>query len=212
MAVTSFSPKEAIKFGWQIVKKNLVFFVVIELIVLFAGQIVSILEPSIREGENGGLILLLVNLATMFVQAGLSLGMVSIMLQAVTKKKLAYENLFSKFDPVLMLKYLIAGILYILTMIVGLLLFIIPGIIFAVRLSFYPYVLVDKKTGPIEALKRSWEMTNGRVCKLLIYGLISFGVFLLGLLALAIGLLVAIPVISLGQAHIYRKLSTRGKK
>ncbi len=43
----------------------------------------------------------------------------------------------------------------------GLLLFIVPGIIIALRLVMANYLFFDKNLGPVEALKKSFELTKG---------------------------------------------------
>jgi len=60
----------------------------------------------------------------------------------------------------------------------GLLLFIIPGIYFALRLSFFRYaILVDNKKA-IESLKYSWKITKGNVRRLLAIYIVIVGVSL----------------------------------
>ncbi len=44
---------------------------------------------------------------------------------------------------------------------IGFLLLIIPGIIFACRLAFVPYLVMDKGLDPVAAIEKSWFMTRG---------------------------------------------------
>jgi uncharacterized membrane protein len=44
---------------------------------------------------------------------------------------------------------------------IGFLLFIVPGIIFACRLAFVPYLVMDKGLEPVAAIEKSWFMTRG---------------------------------------------------
>jgi len=48
---------------------------------------------------------------------------------------------------------------------IGLVLLIVPGIIFTCKLAFTPYLVVDRKMGAIEAVKKSWRMTGGHSWK-----------------------------------------------
>ena len=76
---------------------------------------------------------------------------------------------------------------------------------------FVELIVMDKQAMSMQALKESSEMTKGKFGKLLILMLALGGVCLLGLLALVVGLLVAIPVVSFAFAHAYRSLqSTKG--
>ena len=61
----------------------------------------------------------------------------------------------------LWLKLVGAFILVALSLIVGLILLIIPGVILLWRLFFVPFVLIDQKTSIEEAFRRSWRMTRG---------------------------------------------------
>ena len=61
----------------------------------------------------------------------------------------------------LYLNYLIAEIIFGFMLTIGLVLFIVPGIIVAVVFGFYSYVIVDRGAGPIEALSRSARMPKG---------------------------------------------------
>jgi uncharacterized membrane protein len=44
---------------------------------------------------------------------------------------------------------------------IGFVLVIVPGIIFACRLSFVPYLVMDKGLDPVAAIEKSWFMTRG---------------------------------------------------
>ncbi len=72
---------------------------------------------------------------------------------------------------------------------VGLLLFIVPGIIALGRLVMSPYHLVDKNTGVLEALELSNAQAKGRMSK--VYAVI--GVFIL--ISIAAAIIDAIPVV-----------------
>lgn len=54
------------------------------------------------------------------------------------------------------------GLLSLLIVIPGLILLILPGLYLLVRIVFAPYLLIDRKLGPVDAIKASWRMTDGR--------------------------------------------------
>ena len=69
----------------------------------------------------------------------------------------------------------------------GLLLFIVPGIIFACRLAFVPYLVIDKGLDPVAAIEKSWFMTRG-------HGWRIFGMFALSFVLVVVGfMLVIVP-------------------
>ena len=57
---------------------------------------------------------------------------------------------------------------------IGFVLFIVPGLIFACRLSFVSYLVMDKGLDPVAAIEKSWNMTRG-------HGWRIFGMYLLGI-------------------------------
>lgn len=76
----------------------------------------------------------------------------------------------------------------------------------SIRLYFSPYLVVDKKLGPINSFRNSWRMTRGSFWKLL--GLsIALGLLIFaGLALLVVGLLVALPVALVASGYVYRRL------
>jgi uncharacterized membrane protein len=89
---------------------------------------------------------------------------------------------------------------------VGCIFFVIPGLYFALKYSFYGYLIADKKLGAIEALKASARLTVDMKWLLVGFGVVTASVLFLGLLAFGIGLLIAIPVVSLAVIFVYRSL------
>jgi hypothetical protein len=54
-----------------------------------------------------------------------------------------------------------AFILWFLASAVGLILLVVPGLYVLTVLMFFPFIIVDQRTGPIEALKISYKMSKG---------------------------------------------------
>lgn len=89
----------------------------------------------------------------------------------------------------------------------GIVLCIVPGFIVAAGLLMYQPLIVDQKLGAIDALKRSWEMTNGHKTSLIIYLLLGALVELAGVAACCVGaLLVSTPMLIMSLTYIYLKL------
>lgn len=198
----SFSIGEAFGFGWSKTKSNLIFLIGLVLIIgvinAFPGVVVS------AGGKDAVALAFVVRIIGWVLQMIVTLGSLAVMLALVDGKKPSYEDLWTNVSKVL--NYIVAGILYGVIVVVGLILLIIPGIYFGLKFMFYGYAIVDKGMGPIEALKYSGKLTSGVKWKLILLHFASFGVALLGVIALVVGLLVAIPVIMLAQAYVYRTL------
>jgi uncharacterized membrane protein len=202
-----FSPKEAIKYGWQTVKKNLLFFVVITVIYIAAALIQPIFEALMEGKQHAEVYKSIFSIFSNIFLFAIELGLIFIFLSTIDGKSSKVSDVFKKFNFILILKYIASSIIFFLIFLVGLLLLVVPGIIFAIRFSLYPYILVDKNVGPIEALKESWRITKGNALRILVFNIYALGITILGLLALVVGLLVAIPITNIGLAYIYRKLS-----
>lgn len=103
-------------------------------------------------------------------------------------------------------RYVFATTLYVLLSAGAAVLLIVPGIYLAIRFSFYAYFIVDRNSGIMESLKRSWRITQGTAWKLFVYSLAICGLNILGAFALVIGLFATIPTSLVAGAFIYRKL------
>ena len=98
---------------------------------------------------------------------------------------------------------LLANILVCLIVIAGFIMLIVPGIIFACRLAFVPYLVMDERMEAAEAIRKSWEMTRGYSWTIFLTGFTSIFVFLGGLICFIVGIFPAMIWISLAFACIY---------
>lgn len=105
-------------------------------------------------------------------------------------------------------------ILYFLIMIFTLLwtlLFIVPGIIAALRYSQSYFILKDNPDiTALEALRRSKAMMQGNKWRLFVLFLTFIGWFLLSIVTLGIGMLWVYPYVTTTIAHFYDDLRHRG--
>ena len=104
---------------------------------------------------------------------------------------------------------MLAGILFTLAVVVGLILLFIPGIVIGVGLSQTFYIMSDNpEMECTEALKESWNlvMKGGFFWKVFGMGVLQFFVILAGLIALIIGVLFAVPVVYTASALLYDEI------
>jgi uncharacterized membrane protein len=94
---------------------------------------------------------------------------------------------------------------------IGFVLIIIPGIIFACKLAFTPYLVVDRKMDVIEAVKTSWRMTNGHAWKVFLIGLLGIPIAIAGLICFGVGVIIAGMWINLAIASLYHSVSLLGE-
>lgn len=195
---------EAVRFGWEKFKSHFFFLWTVLAIAWAVSAFFGLLDKSVDSGL-ADLVIMLVSIFAGFV---LQLGLIRAYLDLVdqdAEDKL--EVLFSQYR--LFWHYFFASILYGLIVAFGLILLIVPGIYFALKYQFFSYLIVDKNLGVFDALKQSGEMTKDMKWKLLGFAFALFGLNLLGLLALGIGLLVTVPVSIVAYVSVYRALSRR---
>ncbi|HVF69196.1 MAG TPA: YciC family protein [Xanthomonadales bacterium] len=204
----SFSKKEAIKFGWNTTLKNFWLFLGITGVVYGVQFLPNLFSGYMEEQE---LLFGMVNLVLSIASLGLTLGSLKIYLDFVDRKKPQFSDLFSLYNAKMMWRLFAASFIYGIVVLLGLLLLIIPGIYFAIKYGLYCYFIVDKNSGVFESISQSGKITRGHVWNLLAFGLLLFLIAVAGFLALGVGLLVALPAISLAEAFVYRKLSGASK-
>ena len=90
---------------------------------------------------------------------------------------------------------------------IGFIFCIVPGIIFACRLAFTPYLVVERKMEVIKAVRGSWRMTKGHSWQVFLIGLFAIPISIAGLLCCGVGIIAAIIWIGLAFASLYHAVS-----
>lgn len=145
-----------------------------------------------------------------FIEGPVAFGVSFANLKAARGDKLTITDMFAAFRNYLnaVLASLLTGIIIVL----GLIFFIIPGIIFACKLAFTPYLIVDRKMEVIEAIKTSWRMTDGHALEVFGIALLAIPVCIAGLLLFGVGIILSIMWINLAFASLYHSVSTYSEK
>ena len=139
------------------------------------------------------------------VSTWLGIGERNIQLAATDDKQVDFADLFK--TKGLFWRYLGATLLVWLIVFGGTLLFIIPGIYFAIRFMFVNNAIVDKRISVSESLSYSSKLTLKNKWYLIGWGLLMFGINLLGMMALLIGLIFTIPFTLFASIVLYRRLT-----
>ncbi len=137
------------------------------------------------------------------------IGQLRVALMAARGQPVEIAMYFSGYDRLVI--GVVLGIVVYLGMLVGFLLFIIPGVIVALGWSLAFFNFVDADTSVSESLSESWEQTKGQRGKIFLFYLAALGVVLLGMLALYIGIFLAIPVIMVASAEMYLCITGRSR-
>jgi uncharacterized membrane protein len=92
---------------------------------------------------------------------------------------------------------------------VGFILLIVPGIIFACKLAFVPYLVVDRKMSVMKAIDESWHMTNGYAGKVFLLCLLGIPIVIAGFICLVVGVIISVMWIQTAMASLYHAVSTQ---
>jgi len=207
MMPRGFSKGEAIRFGWEVTKRHFWFFLLTFIIfgvTLSMRNIISFVKPE--TSAQAGLAIAIVILQAI-VQMFLTLGLVRISLKFADNEQASLQDLFgATFRQVN--SYFAAGILGTILFIIGTVLLVIPGIIVSIRLSMATYLIMDQNLGPIEAMRRSWAITEGAGWNLFLFAILVVLLNVLGFIALVVGFFWSAPTGVVAFAFIYRKLQS----
>lgn len=205
MSTDSFSISEAFESGWARFKENWGVLVPAALAFYAVQFIYNICVNFVVKDYHPLFLFFLV--ASIVLVIIMSLGYIKMALMVHDGQKPVFKDLFSCYDKV----FPAIGIYILITLAVGLglVLLIVPGIILALKFYFPYYILVDRDTGVIESMKISSRLTKGVKLKLLLFSLFCGAIFLAGILACGVGILVAFPVLMLMNVHVYRTLEAR---
>ena len=207
MTTTAFSKSEAIRFGWTTMKSNFGFFIVLMVVFYVVAFVPAVLQGFLE--EEAPVPAMVVGLAGFVINMIIGMGLIEVSLRFAASSKPTLADLFSK--AYLFFKYLLGTLLYGLIVLGGLILLVVPGIVWGIKFSFYTYAILDEELGPIEALKKSAAITAGAKWNLFLFWILLFGVNLLGLLALLIGLFATLPTTMVAMGFVYRTLLARAE-
>ncbi len=202
MATRTISTGEALRFGWKTMKNNLGFFIILLLASGILQNAADILSRLIREPAADYLF----QLAGAALSTVVSIGLIKVSLKFCDNRPGELRDLLVHYR--FFFKFLTGYILYGLIVLAGLLLFIVPGIIWSIKFFFFDYFVIDRDYGPIKALKASSEITRGVKLDLFGFFIVLVGINILGLLFLVVGLFATVPTSMVATAFVYRQLAS----
>lgn len=208
MSYKTFSVKEALTFGWKTTISRLSFFVPLMLIIFGVALVPGILN-SLFESENT-LFSFFVSLLSWFIQLAVGIGTTVIALDIYRRRKPRLSSLYSHLD--LFVPFFVGGLIYVGAVFIGSLLLLVPGVILYLKLQFFSYLVVDKKIGGVEAIKRSFHLTSGNEWRLFQLGFLLVVLNIFGVLFFFVGMIVTAPLSMLALVYVYEKLSSSSEK
>jgi len=138
-----------------------------------------------------------------------SYGVDWIYLKAIRDKEIDIKEMFIGFNNYV--NIILAHLLATAIIGIGFIFLIIPGIIFACRLVFVPYIVMDRNLDAVKAVEKSWQMTAGHGWKIFGMGVLSFFIIVLGLILLIVGVFPAAMLVSSAFASLYHSIDHQEK-
>jgi hypothetical protein len=145
------------------VRKSLSTLIWLAVLDILVNIVVSIILKILFGNVGGSTIY---DVGSLFISAFFIVTQVYIFLKGIEGRRVELNEVYNAVKPFWM-RMVLLDLLIVVTVIGGLILLIIPGIYFALRLSLAPYFLVDKNTDVMDAYKASWEATKGNTGKIL---------------------------------------------
>jgi uncharacterized membrane protein len=190
--------------GWDIMWKNFIALFVVFIIYSLLSGPVGIIQWKTEDFHWFLLPLVLFGIGFgIFVSGPIGYSANWVFLKAVRGEKFEVKDLFSVFQR----NYwnaVLGNILVVVIVGMGIFMLIVPGIIFACRLAFVPYLIVDREMEVTEALSKSWEMTKGYGWDIFFMGLLAIPIGILGLLALIFGVIISAIWVKTSFAAMYQ--------
>jgi len=195
---------DALGYGWDIMMK---YFLRLFLLVLVLG-IVSIPLSVTNYYQDVHAVPVLLQLFAfayiLFIMAPFKYTINFLFLKNIRNKEFEMNEIIGGFKGDVYMNIVLARLLSTAIIGIGIFLLIVPGIIFACRLAFVPYLVMDKKLDPIKAVEESWRLTKGYGWRIFALGLLSFFIAIAGLIVLFVGVIVSVMWINAAFAAMYQ--------
>lgn len=185
-------PAMCLQLAWDLFKANVPLLLTTHLTFL----VISILLNLISENlQDNGVAVAFMSVFGTAVNWFVSIGIIRVTLGVARGQSVEYMELFS--GAPYFVRVAIVNILYGLMVLLGCLLFIVPGIYLAMKYWPAQYFVIDRDMDVMDAFRAAGEFTDGNKGQSLLLSLLSGAVSIVGFLALCVGFIVAYPIITL---------------
>jgi len=199
----------AYNIGWKVMKNYFVELLVIVIIYSLLSGPVSVIKIEDSSFHWYMIPLVLFGmLYGLFVAGPIQYGTAGAFLKAVRGQRVQIGDMFRAFQGNYF-NVVVANLVVMVIIGLGIVMLIVPGIIFACRLAFVPYLVMDRNMDVMEALRVSWDMTRGYGWQIFFIGLLAFFVVIAGLLAFFVGVFVSMIVIHAAFASMYHAVEMK---
>lgn len=209
----------AVSYGWRAFKANVGTFLLLGILAMLVpglisgiGQVASQGGSALAEGSDGamlalgvggGILGILLNIVSQVVALFFTAASIRAAFDVTEGRRAELGAAFSRWS---MGQVIVLALLVAIGTMVGLLLCVLPGIVFIFFTWFGTYFVVGNGQSGFEAIGSSFRFTADNLGNLLLLFLMAILIALLGLLACFVGLLVAMPVLTVAAAYTFRVL------
>lgn len=192
-----FSIGQVLKEGWELTKAHLGFLIVFQLIIFAIMALFGGVDP-----EGKWVLWQMLGWAVLILA---KMGLYNSALLITGGVQPGFNQLYQNWR--MFIAWAIASFLFALMFMIGLALLIVPGLYILARYGFFPFFILDKDAGPVEALQMSAKATYGIRWPVFLLFMSFLGLNIVGALLFGVGLLFTIPTTLLAFAIVYRRLT-----
>jgi hypothetical protein len=194
--------------GWKFTKEHLGFLISYVIIMLVISGLFSGVAEALKD-QGRTLLSVLMHLAGWVVGTFIQMGLYNSALMITSGIKPGFDQLYSNDRH--FVSYVLSSILFSIMFLIGFLLLIVPGFYVLARYGLFPFFVIDKDMGPVEALKAASKASEGKRWFLFLLFIVLALLNIAGILLLGIGVLFTIPITFLALTSVYRRLTNTEK-
>lgn len=142
-------------------------------------------------------------IAGLLLSSLVTLGLIRVSLELTRGNKI---TLGEAFQTKAWGSYIVASILYFLSLMFGIVVCCIGILVPIIMFAFYGYFVVDRNAGPTKALSESWKLVASRFGEVILLLLCYLGITVLGYLSWGLASIFTVPFAALFLAYAYRTL------
>ena len=205
----------AFGYGWRAFKANAGQLILATVLVVAVAAILSFIAEIVAPspdmmGGDGGFELevgaLLKSFLVQTITGGLAYLATAMFIRGaldVTEgRPFSISAAFGRISP---LPVVITGLVLSFVTSIGFVLLFLPGLLFAIFSFFTIFFVVDRDESPFAAIGSSFRMVGSHFGAALLSGLLAVLALMAGMMALFVGLLVAIPVTVMAAAYAFKR-------
>ena len=192
--------------GWERMKRSFPELLLILLVLILFSIPMGLVDFLFEKGSAGHIFFSIFNAAYgLIIMAPLHYGACMLFLKAIRGEGINVNEIFFAYRKTLQI--IMANILVMVVVGLGFVMLVVPGIIFACKLSMVPYLMMDKNMEAVEAVRTSWHITKGHSWTIFGMAVLSFFIAIGGVILLIVGIFPAIIWISLAFAAMYNSIT-----